>query len=437
MRGIDAVRADLGAAGLELVRAWPRGPDHLLLHVRGNGPGEGWTAGQWFADDDRAAHVAARTRAPGSSGATDAGDGTGVRHLVGTGVVLQPGGADRRLIGLAGLLSGSGATLVAHRPERRAVVRAPDGASFTKVVRPEQVDALADSAGWRPPGVRVPEVLDVDREAGTVVTAAAPGRTLHELGGAATRQAWWEVGRAVASLHAAPPPRHAREHRLGTEADVTRSWLERAVRHGAMTPARVAALWGDAGPALARLASAAPSSLVTSHRDLHDKQVLLAGDDRSGWSVSVLDLDLVAVAEPGLDLANLLVHLLLRDRQAALRSGGAAPARAGTCAEAFLAGYGPVPDPDRVADLAVLAAARVAAVYAFRAPLAGPVAGDRPVGAPPDHDDVGGVDLGERVVAAVQAGLPGLGTRGRAVVGGGRRCAPGRAVADRGRVPVP
>lgn len=437
MRGIDGVRVDLGAVGLDLVRAWPRGPDHLLLHVRETGSAEGWTAGQWFADDDRAAHVAARTRAQASSLATAVAGGTGARHLVGTGVVLQPGGADRRLTGLVGLLAGSGATLVAHRPERRAVVRAADGTAFTKVVRPDRVDALVASAGWRPPGVQVPEVLAVDRQAGTVATAAVPGRTLHELGEAATRQAWREVGRAVAALHTAPPPRHARQHRLGTEADVTRTWLERAVRHGAMTPGRVAAMWSDAGLAVARLASAAPTTLVTSHRDLHDKQVLLAGDDPAGWSASVLDLDLVAVAEPGLDLANLLVHLLLRDRQAALRSGGAAPARAGTCAEAFLAGYGPVPDPDRVADLAVLAAARVAAVYAFRSPRAAPVAGDGSGGGALDHDDVGGVDLGERVVAAVQAGLPGLDTEGRAVAGAGRRRPVGRAVVDRAPVPVP
>ncbi|WP_380168768.1 hypothetical protein [Jannaschia sp. R86511] len=411
MRGLAGLRSDLAAAGLELVRAWPRGPEHLLLHVRpareagqsgaaraagSSGAGAGaWSAGQWFADDDRAAQVAARTRVVEGGPAAP-----GVTHLLGTGVVLQPGGADRRLRGLAALVADPGVTLVAHRPERRAVVRAADGTSFTKVVRSEQVDALAASARWQAPGLQVPEVLAVDREAGTVITAAVPGRTLHDLGARATAQAWWQVGRAVAALHAAPAPAHAREHRLGTEADVTRTWLERAVRHGAMAPGRVAAMWDGCAAALERLGGGAPTvAPVTTHRDLHDKQVLLAGDDTAGWSVSVIDLDLLAVAEPGLDLANLLVHLLLRDRQAALRSAGSAPARAGDAAEAFLAGYGPVPDLGRVADLAVLAAARVAAVYAFRAPVG--------EGAD-DGDDVGGPDLGERVVAAVQAGLPGL-----------------------------
>ncbi|MGJ7442785.1 hypothetical protein [Aquipuribacter sp. MA13-6] len=402
MRGLPAVRADLAAHGLDLLRAWPRDQGHLLLHVRSADGGDaGWVAGQWFADDDRAGHVAERTRRP---------HGPGVEHLPGTGVVLQPGGADRRLTTLTTLLSRDGARLVAHRPERRGVVVAPDGTTFTKVVRPEQVDALEASARWRPDGVRVPEVLAVDRDAGTVTTAAVPGRTLHELGEQATWQAWRAVGRAVAALHAAPAPPRSRPHGLRAEADVTRTWLERALRHGALGPGRVEALRSGAEAALQRLdGSVSSGAPVTAHRDLHDKQVLLSGDDATGWSASVLDLDLVAVAEPGLDLANLLVHLLLRDRQAALRSGGAAPARAATSAAAFLAGYGPVPDPDRVADLAVLAAARVAAVYAFRAPLSPGTAHD---------DDVGGPDVGERVVAAVQAGPPGLGGGRAGVVPG-------------------
>lgn len=421
MSGLERVRADLAGHGLDLLRAWPRGPKQLLLHVRpagatgsddaGERDAAKWVAGQWFADDERAAEVAAKTSRPD-------GSTRGCRHLPGTGVVLQPGGADRRLVGLQGLLREPGSSLLAHRPERRAVVRSGDGRTFTKVVRREQVAALATSAGWRPSGVRVPDVVHVDPAAGTVTTAAVPGRTLHELGPHATPGAWWAAGQAVAALHAAPVPAHARPHALVAEAEVTTTWLQRAQRHGALAPARVEAMADLVAHALWRLhgEGAAPTP-VTTHRDLHDKQVLLAGDDASGWSVSVLDLDLVAAAEPGLDLANLLVHLLLRDRQAALRSAGAAPAQAGACAEAFLAGYGPVPDPDRLGDLAVVAAARVAAVYAFRAPLVPQTPPTPPTpltpgaggaGEPGAGDDVGGADLGERVLAAVLGGLPGL-----------------------------
>jgi len=417
--GIERAREDLAGHGLDLLRAWPRGPEHLLLHVRpvaATGPPSGgpWCAGQWFADDARAAQVAARTPGLEAAPADPSGPvglATTGGHLTGTGVVLQPGGADRRLVGLRNLLGGTGSTLVAHRPERRAVVRSADSRTFVKVVRPEQVADLATSAGWRPPGVRVPDVIDVDHGAGTVTTAAVPGRTLHELGPTATVAAWRAAGRAVAALHAAPVPAHARSHDLAAESKVARTWLERAAWHGTLSRGRVEAMDAHVARALGRLRAAGPGpSAVTTHRDLHDKQVLLAGDDASGWSVSVLDLDLVAAAEPGLDLANLLVHLLLRDRQAALRSAGAAPAQAGSCAEAFLAGYGPVPDPERVADLAVVAAARVAAVYSFRTPITpGPEAGRDAAGeGAAAVDDVGGADLGERVLAAALGGLPGL-----------------------------
>ncbi len=60
-----------------------------------------------------------------------------------------------------------------------------------------------------------------------------------------------------------------------------------------------------------------------------------------------------------------------------------------------------------MADLAVVAAARVAAVYAFRAPITpeGAAHGGEGAGT---GDDVGGADLGERVLAAVLGGLPDL-----------------------------
>ena len=77
--------------------------------------------------------------------------------------------------------------------------------------------------------------------------------------------------------------------------------------------------------------------------------------------------------------------------------------RAQAQARAFLAGYGAVPDGNRVRDLAVVAAARVAAVYAFRRPI-GP--GD--VGTGALAEDVGGAGLGLRLVRAVASGVPGL-----------------------------
>jgi len=438
-RGLQGLREDLAGRDLDLLRAWPRGPEHLLLHVRPTGADRepGWVAAQWFADDARAAHVArssARSSRSGAdSGATSGASGR-VRHLTGTGVVLQPGGADRRLVGLPPLLLEPDTELVAHRPERRAVVRHRSRQVFTKVVPPERLDGLLTSAGWRPDGVDVPSVLAVDRVAGTVTTAALPGSTLHELDhpdavaiGPFDRSralvAWRAAGAAVAALHAGAPPSQARSHGVADEVEVTRAWLERADRHGALAPDRVAGWWSQALAAHRRLDAGRAAPAATLHRDLHDKQVVVDG---ATGSAAVLDLDLVAIGEPALDLANLLVHLVLRDEQAALVSG-VSPQRAPSRARAFLSGYGELPDPDRVRDLALLSAVRVAAVYAFREPLSGPGHVGGPVpgrpgqpgqpgrpGRPGAHgrsaslSDGGGHELGERLVPAVAAGLAGV-----------------------------
>ncbi|WP_396134698.1 phosphotransferase [Cellulomonas sp. ATA003] len=123
--------------------------------------------------------------------------------------MVQPAGADRRLRVLADLLRDPGAALVAHRPERRAVVRLGDG-SYAKVVRPDRAAEVARTArAAAVPGVRVPPVLHVDAHAGVVVTGPLPGRTLHALLGDPTADvvtAAREVGRTLAALHTTPPP---------------------------------------------------------------------------------------------------------------------------------------------------------------------------------------------------------------------------------------
>lgn len=332
---LDDVADVAGRRDLVLRRAWPRDADHLLLDlVPSHGPA---VAGQWFADPVRAAAVAASTGAPALA------DG----H-----VVLQPRGADRRLTTLADLLRRPGAQLVAHRPERRAVVRRGDG-SYTKVLRAGRAADVARAArAAAVPGLRVPRVLAVDSSAGTVTTSALPGRTLHELlavGAPEAVVAARATGRALATLHAFRPVGDAPLHDGAAELQVLRRWEALAAVHGLAAdlpaPADDAGLTGPA------------QALVPVHRDLHDKQVLLAGA-----GVGLLDFDLAALGEPALDLANLLVHLELRVLQ-----GLARPGLARATADAALEGYGPgsatlarLPAYDRAARR------RLVAVYAFR-----------------------------------------------------------------------
>ena len=340
--GLATVCRQLSDAGATLLRVWPRSRDHLLLEM---GHDRTPTAGQWFTDPARARSVADET-----PGATVQGR-----------LVLQPGGADRRLRGLVGLLTGPDDVLLAHRPERRGVVRhrGPDGAPvYTKVVRPNRLPSLiATTARVSGLPVRSPQLVDSDLDLGRLTAAALPGRPLHELlDSPAALPACRALGAALAALHAAPVPAGTPVHDAAAEVAVLRRWTELARDWGVsqVDDAAVSAVTGTL------LAGPTPEPVLL-HRDLHDRQVLVADDG----SVGLLDFDLLAAGEPALDLANLVSHLELRERQGLLPD--AAPMR-----EAVLDGYRP--SSAVLARLPAHAAAtglRLAAVYAFRpgAPL--------------------------------------------------------------------
>jgi Ser/Thr protein kinase RdoA (MazF antagonist) len=105
-----------------------------------------------------------------------------------------------------------------------------------------------------------------------------------------------------------------------------------------------------------RLAGAA---LVPSHRDLHPLQVVVAADR----SVSFIDLDDAAMGPRGLDIGNMLGHLV-KERICGARSAPAAM----LAGEAFLEGYGPCVDLDDsvLTGWTLLAVARLAGLAESR-----------------------------------------------------------------------
>lgn len=356
--GVPGVRDDAVDPGalvsLRLERAWPRRPGHLLLDYAL--PDGTRVAGQWFAGSDRDAgrdtesldglrRATARTAAVPGAVVVDPGSG----------VVLQAGGADRRLTGLASLASRDGARLVAHRPERRGVVRLVDPVRWVKVVRRDR--ALPCAAPVGPREVAVARLLDASKADGSTTWSHVAGRTLHDLlrsGLDASRQAavGRAVGAAVRRVHDVVPG-GLDHHGPDDELAVVTTWGQRLADHLDDDP--VARCLPQVQGVLA---DTEPGPTATLHRDLHDKQVLVDEDDQVG----LIDFDTVAAGEGVLDLANLLVHLELRVRQERV-----ATATAATIATALLDGYGWSHRHDeRLRAYAATTRVRLAAVYAFR-----------------------------------------------------------------------
>jgi aminoglycoside phosphotransferase (APT) family kinase protein len=325
-------------AAWPLQRAWPRSADVWPLALELERPDGATVVGQWFASDDEARRELSQTR-----GAL-AGDDPRL--------VLQPDGADRKLPGLAALVA-DGARLLAHRPGRRAVVRLASG-HYVKVVRPGRAGpmaarhrALAElTAGL----ADVPEVLRVgDDRVELAAVSGVPPLAL-AAGVFAWREAWHQVSAVLVQMARADPDGLA-VHDAVAEVEVTRSWVARAVAAGRLPECDVDRL-------LASLLEDVPTPLGVAHRDLHDGQLLVA-DGRLG----LLDPDTLAVAEPALDLANLLVHLQLRVDQGLL---AAEPAREATAILQGTVDRLPTGTNDRVAAYARATRLRLAAVYSLR-----------------------------------------------------------------------
>lgn len=366
---LDVIARAISMRGLVLESANPREADHLLLTLTptGSGPGSATVAAQWFGDGNRARAVFSQTR----KAAPDAGvellsDGTS------GGIVVQPGGADRRLRRLHFLAAGPGDALVAHRPERRAVVRRVERGTvtFTKTVAAGRLDKLLQGAGLVVPGVAMPRLLAVQRADSAVTFAQLPGRTLYELlADPACSQDGIErigrsVGRALALLSRASVPTGLPRHDLDAELAVTQRWVRLAAGQGLLDALDVPVdrLLDLAGALPVREVAEEPVRLGLLHRDLHDKQLLVDGD-----RIGMLDFDLAALGDPALDLANLLVHLELRALQ-----GRCSPARAGACAAGVLDGCTEVEGAAATSLLRRMGAydlttrVRLACVYAFR-----------------------------------------------------------------------
>lgn len=229
-------------------------------------------------------------------------------------VDVLPPGHDRKLPWLAGIAATG--QLIAHRFGKRAVAASPTG--YVKVVREPVVERMVRRAemGFEiatSAGFDAPQVLARDR--GSVVFSVLNGESLYDLGRSVDLATWDRAWTAWAERWVRLTSKEQTSLDPHTSADEQRNlrrWTD-AVADLEMLPTHVAATFSErVDRVCAALGDGTDRTLVTAHRDLHDKQILF---DATTGRPGLVDFDTVASAEPELDLANLAVHVELRRDQ--------------------------------------------------------------------------------------------------------------------------
>lgn len=253
--------------------------------------------------------------------------------------------------------------LVVHRFGKRAVVATSD--SYLKVVRTGGGARIAEQAEQ---GRRVAESADFDAPQVLAQTDAGaefsiiPGVSLHDAGRTVDlnlwERAWAAWARRWPSL-VTSGEQGLPEHTAADEQRTLKRWSS-AVTELGLLPTHVSEQFSArVARASEALGEGSGRGLVVSHRDLHDKQILL--NPETG-RLGLLDFDIAALAEPELDLANLAVHIVLRRDQGWWSREHAAVAT--TYVREVVAEV--EADPERMAVYAEATRCRLASLYLFR-----------------------------------------------------------------------
>jgi len=223
--------------------------------------------------------------------------------------------------------------VLAYRPERRLVLRVDDGqaARVLKGYRRKQLETAFTRHEWAA-GVlsdgplRAPPSPELDESLCALRWPALSGRALdlHPSGSAML----FRLGAGLAQFQQGTPWPDAQQHDVRSEVAVTDRMAELMGRAEMALPAG----WRSVRQGLVPGPEHAGVSLVPTHRDLHDGQLLVTPD-----GLVLLDYDLLCLADPVLDLANLIAHLRLRELQG---HAGATDASVDQCGRELLDGFG-------------------------------------------------------------------------------------------------
>lgn len=353
---------------IRLTRCWPVSACHLLLEYQ-TATGA-ILAAQWHREPAVLQQLAARgdaARAGSTRGDATRGDATQPRtpSLIttpqGQSLLLHAGGWDPDLPALPRLLRSDRIQLLSHRPGKRAILRW-DGATpplFCKLLssgrRLRRAARALSLAARQPDSFRTPQLQRLQPRSCSLILTAVEGLSLHQLirEGRAEPEDLRRIGQALQRWHHQAPDPKLPVHRAAEEAAVLERWLSHVDVFLPQSSAGLRAHHAAVAAALGR----EEEPLVVSHRDLHDKQILISPEQRPG----LIDFDTMALAHPALDLANLLAHLELRHLQ-----GRCGLARCRDLGQALLVGHGSERQEAALQRYLDSARLRLACVYAFR-----------------------------------------------------------------------
>lgn len=220
---------------------------------------------------------------------------------------VTPYARDRRLPLLSPPTQGR---VVVHRFAKRAVILTES--HVHKYVRPEKGGGIIQT--WKHmsilcarAAIHTPRIESA--QDGKLTFSKVPGRTLNDLGNDGIdgwrvfAQRWPALAQQSSTLATFSPEDEARTLNV---------WFTQARTHGSLdVGAHMSAAVQRVCAELADHSAAIPQDQwVTTHRDLHDKQILWDGE-----RLTVLDADTAVRAEAALDIANLQAHIDLRHVQ--------------------------------------------------------------------------------------------------------------------------
>jgi len=254
-------------------------------------------------------------------------------------------------------------TIISYRPGRRLVLR-PLGdrqGSILKAykkhksLRAAKNYAIAQSA-CEQGGFDIPELLQYETKSDCLVMAKRAGDTPVISSDAVA--VWAGIGSCLQRFQSSRSSSDLEEFSSRDELLVLD---ERARRFLLCMPALPEAWQAGRDRLETALINLPRAMMGLAHRDLHDGQLIVSGNN-----ISLLDFDLICRADLALDAANLLVHMKLRTLQGRHDGGDSSFT---DCSEAFLFGLGRLLETgfeDRLNFYQATTFYRLALLYALR-----------------------------------------------------------------------